>query len=111
MALLGQRHPDTVTTESRIASRKGRLYLDIARNSYAQTAVAPYSVRALPGAPVSMPIDWSELDRGGLDSKTWTIHNVFRRLGQRDDPWSGMSSYGASVKRAAERLEAIRRRR
>ena len=48
--------------------RKGRLSLDTGRNAYAQTAVAPYAVRALPGAPVAAPLDWEELGGSGLDS-------------------------------------------
>ena len=56
------RHPDDFTTEGRIAKRDGRLYLDIGRNGYAQTMAAPYAVRAKPGAPVSVPLDWSEPD-------------------------------------------------
>ena len=59
---LAARHPDDFTTEGRIANRHDRLYLDIGRNGYAQTMAAPYAVRALPGAPVSVPLDWSELD-------------------------------------------------
>ncbi|HZA85187.1 MAG TPA: non-homologous end-joining DNA ligase [Actinomycetes bacterium] len=59
---LAARHPDDFTTEGRIAKREGRLYLDTGRNGYAQTMAAPYAVRALPGAPVSVPLEWSELD-------------------------------------------------
>jgi bifunctional non-homologous end joining protein LigD len=55
---LAARHPDDFTTEGRIAKRNGRLYLDIGRNGYAQTMAAPYAVRAKPGAPVSVPLDW-----------------------------------------------------
>lgn len=49
--VLAARHPDRFTTEPRKKARRGRLYLDIGRNAYAQTAVAPYAVRARPGAP------------------------------------------------------------
>ncbi len=61
MALLAARQPDALTTEVRKDKRKGRVFLDVARNGYAQTAVAPYSVRPLPGAPVATPIAWEEL--------------------------------------------------
>src|SRR5262249_34520159 len=60
--LLAHRHPDELTDEGRKAKRKGRLYVDVARNGWAQTAVAPYSVRPRPGAPVATPITWDELD-------------------------------------------------
>ena len=55
--------PDDLTTEQRIAQRGNRIYLDTNRNAYAQTAVAPYSPRARPGAPVATPIDFAELGR------------------------------------------------
>lgn len=58
--------PALLTTEARIAKRGRKVYIDVARNSYGQTQVAPYSLRAHPGAPVAMPISWKEL--AGLDS-------------------------------------------
>ena len=54
------------TVEARKNKRGGRVYLDIMRNAYAQTAVAPYSVRARRGAPVATPLEWDELDSRGL---------------------------------------------
>ncbi len=60
--LLARQYPDELTTEARKAKRGKRLYLDVARNGYAQTAVAPFAVRALRGAPVAAPIEWSQLD-------------------------------------------------
>lgn len=80
------RHPETTTIEHRIADRAGRVFLDYLRNAYGQTSVAPYGVRALPTAPVATPIDWDEL--GSTDPRDWTVDNLFRRLGQREDPWS-----------------------
>ena len=87
--LLAARHPERLTTAQRKDRRRGRLYLDVQRNAYGQHAVAPYAVRALPGAPVAAPLDWSELDRSGLGPRSTTVRNLFRRLGQRDDPWQG----------------------
>ena len=57
---LARRAPDRLTTEFYKEKRKGRLLLDINRNAYQQHAVAPYSLRALPGAPVAAPLEWSE---------------------------------------------------
>lgn len=76
-----------LTTEQRKAKREGRVYLDVARNAYAQTAVAPYSVRAREGAPIATPIEWDELDSDMKPDK-YTISNLKRRLGQKDDPWA-----------------------
>lgn len=84
--LLAERHPGEVTVERRLEDRRGRVFLDWLRNARGQTTVAPYAVRALPGAPVAAPIDWEELS--GTDPGTYRIGNLFRRLGQRDDPWA-----------------------
>ncbi len=85
--LLAARHPERLTTAHRKDRRRGRLYLDVQRNAYGQHAVAPYAVRARPGALVATPLAWSELDRSGLGPQSTTMTSLFRRLGQRDDPW------------------------
>ena len=73
------------TIAQRKDRREGKIFVDYLRNSYAQTAVAPYSVRALPGAPIATPISWDEL--ADSEPRSWTLENIFRRLGQVDDPW------------------------
>jgi bifunctional non-homologous end joining protein LigD len=88
-ARLAQRHPDRLTTEQRKDKRGARIFLDILRNAYGQTAVAPYSLRARPGAPVATPIGWDELD-AKLTPDRWTHETVLRRLAQKADPWAGM---------------------
>ncbi len=82
------RDPVTLTTAFHKADRGGRIYVDIARNGYAQTAVAPYSVRALPGAPVAAPLEWEEVAGSRLSPRAYTVKNVFRRLSRRPDPWA-----------------------
>lgn len=84
--LLAARHPEELTDEHRKAARGGRVLVDYFRNGFGQTVVAPYSVRARPGAPVSTPIEWREL--GATGPQRFTVRNLFRRLGQRDDPWA-----------------------
>jgi bifunctional non-homologous end joining protein LigD len=105
--LLAQRHPDKLTIETRKAKRRGRLLLDTARNAYAQTAIAPYSVRAKPGAPVAAPLDWDELGDGNLDAQRYNIKNIFRRLGKKSDPWKGLSRLGRSLNAARSRLDEM----
>lgn len=85
--VLADRHPDRLTVEQRIAKREGRVFVDFLRNAFSQTAVAPYSVRAKPGGPIATPIDWDEL--GSVAPADVTMANLFRRLGQKDDPWAG----------------------
>lgn len=95
-AELARRHPNELTTEQRKAKRAGRIYLDVMRIAYAQTAVPPYAVRARPEAPIATPIDWSEL--GSVGPRTYTIRNIFRRLGQKHDPWADMYRSAASIR-------------
>ncbi|MBW3664752.1 MAG: non-homologous end-joining DNA ligase [Actinobacteria bacterium] len=105
MELLARRYPDELTTEQRKAKRAGRTYLDVGRNAYGQTAVAPYTVRAHRGAPVATPIDWHEL--GETDPQRYTIRNLFRRLGQKDDPWTGFADRARSLTDAQCRLDEL----
>ncbi len=105
--VLAARHPDRLTTAVRKEKREGRLFLDTARNAYAQTAVAPYAVRALPGAPVAAPLDWDELGDSSLDARKYTLRNVRRRLGRREDPWKGMMRHAHSLTRPREKLDRL----
>ena len=101
-ALLAEREPKRFTVEQRKEKRRGRLYLDTARNAYAQTAVAPYAVRALPGAPIACPLEWRELDR--VEPRQFTVRNIARRLARKDDPWAEIRSDAHSLRRAQRRL-------
>jgi bifunctional non-homologous end joining protein LigD len=80
--------PDKYVSSATKAKRNNRIFVDYLRNSREATAVAPYSTRARPGAPVSVPIDWSEL--GSLKSASrYTVKNLMQRLSrQRKDPWA-----------------------
>jgi bifunctional non-homologous end joining protein LigD len=64
------------------AKRKGKIFVDYFRNDYTATAIADYSVRARPGAPVAVPLEWSELD-GLRAANQFTIKDVVKRLGKR----------------------------
>lgn len=76
--------PSIATVERMKSKRGGRLYVDCLQNGAHKTIVAPYSVRALDGAPVSTPIRWSELD-GSLDPSKLTIRTVLRRIERHGD--------------------------
>jgi bifunctional non-homologous end joining protein LigD len=101
---LAARHPDDFTTEGRIANRHGRLYLDTGRNGYAQTMAAPYAVRARPGAPVSVPLDWSELD--GWEPGRHTVRSIAERL-DAPDPWAGLDGAAARLDHVKARLDEL----
>jgi len=105
--LLARRHPDRLTTEQRKAKRGDRVFLDVGRNGYAQTAVLPYAVRARPEASVATPLDWDELDRGDLHPRTYTVENVDRRLAQIEDPWKGMGRRARGIDGPRETLDEM----
>jgi bifunctional non-homologous end joining protein LigD len=87
---VADRHADSYTLEPRKEKRKQRLFLDYLRNGYGQAAVVPYAVRAKAGAAIATPLDWEELSDSSLRSNRYTLRNIFRRLGQKDDPWADM---------------------
>jgi bifunctional non-homologous end joining protein LigD len=95
--VLAGREPDRLTVEARKDERGDRLFLDYLRNAYGQNSVAPYAVRAKPDAPVATPLDWEELSDPDLHSQSYTMKNVFRRLGQKEDPWKGMMRHARSL--------------
>jgi bifunctional non-homologous end joining protein LigD len=76
------------TLEHRKARRRGRLFLDVLRNTSSSHAVAPYSLRPLPAAPIAIPLDWNEALDASFHPQRITIDNVFRRLAQKADPWA-----------------------
>lgn len=108
-SVLADAHDDALTTEQRKDKRRGRVYLDVMRNSYGQTAVMPYAVRALEGAPVATPLSLDELSDSSLGPRSYTLRNVRRRLGQKSDPWQGMSRHAANPGSAARALERLQR--
>jgi bifunctional non-homologous end joining protein LigD len=91
------RLPDQLTTSWRKEGRGGRVLVDAARNTYAQTAVAPYAVRAKPTAPVATPLFWDEIP--GAEPRGWTLRDVPARLEQRGDPWQGIAKAAAALRR------------
>ncbi|MFF6994862.1 non-homologous end-joining DNA ligase [Streptomyces sp. NPDC008313] len=103
--VLAGAHPDLLTTAARKKDRGERLYLDVQRNAYAQTAVAPFAVRARPGAPVAVPVSWDQLDDPGLGPRRWTVADA---LGQAEtDPWRDLGR-GRALGPARRRLNALR---
>ncbi|MEU8747309.1 non-homologous end-joining DNA ligase [Streptomyces parvulus] len=104
--VLAAAHPDRLTTAARKKDRGDRLYLDIQRNAYAQTAVAPFTVRALPGAPVATPVSWDALDDPALHARRWTIATAVEQARAR--PWADVMSRARALGPARRRLNALR---
>ncbi len=108
-SLLAGRHPDLLTTEQRLNKREGRLFLDIQRNAYGQTGVAPFTVRAKMGAPVATPLDWQELSDRNINSGSYTVANIFNRLDKKGDPWKGMARRARSLNEPRKKLNRLLR--
>lgn len=96
---LVERHPDGLTTFWRKEKREGRVLVDTARNTYGQTTVAPYAVRALPGAPVATPLAWEELGDPELHPRAHTLASVPARVAERGDPWARIAAAARTLPR------------
>jgi DNA ligase D-like protein (predicted ligase)/DNA ligase D-like protein (predicted polymerase)/DNA ligase D-like protein (predicted 3'-phosphoesterase) len=89
-------HGSVLTLQIKKEHRKGKVLLDIYRNRQSQTIVSPYSVRGLPGAPVSTPLSWEELD--AVESpKIFTLQSVPPRVAEGGDPWETLRAYATSI--------------
>jgi len=102
--------PGHRTVEARKEKRDGRIYLDVMRNAYAQTAVAPYSVRPRRGAPVATPLEWDELASRGMRADRFTIRDIPKRLSGQRDPWADMYRHSRSLNGPIKRLAKLRAR-
>ena len=94
-------HPDIATIERMKSKRSGRLYVDYLQNGSGKTIVAPYSLRARDGAPVSTPIQWSEVTRD-LDPQAFNLRTVVKRLEKLGDLFE-------PALRGAQKLPAVAR--
>jgi bifunctional non-homologous end joining protein LigD len=103
--MLCRRDPDAYTTEFYKKDRKGRLFLDTMRNAPGATFVAPYSLRGRPGAPVSAPIEWSEIDEA-LSPDGFRLRDIRARLDRIGDPWATLRERAGSIAAAAAKLGA-----
>jgi bifunctional non-homologous end joining protein LigD len=88
----------SVTLERSLSRRRGRLYFDCLQNAYGKTVVAPYSLRGVPGAPVSAPLRWSEV-KPGLDPKDFNLRTMPDRLRKMGDLFEPALSQGVRLPR------------
>ena len=87
---MGGTVPELVSWEWVKQARKGKARLDFTQNAVNKTLVAPYSPRPAAGAPVSMPIEWDELDDRALRPDRWTIRTAMERIAERGDPFAAV---------------------
>lgn len=106
--LLAQQYPKLITATVRKAERGKRVFLDWLRNGFGATAVAPYAVRALEGAPVATPVTWKELLSSGMKSQKYTIKNIEKRIKKVGDVWKGMEKHAVSLAHARKILDEIK---
>jgi len=93
--------PDLTTLEQRLEKRKGRIYIDIARNALAQTTASVYSLRPYPGATVSTPLEWKEVKKG-LRPSQFTIRTILPRLRKKGDLFRHLLIQKADLDKAAK---------
>jgi bifunctional non-homologous end joining protein LigD len=105
--LLVTRDPDHLTQEFSKADRGGRILVDTGRNGYSATFAAAYTVRAKPGAPVSAPCTWEELERGEVGPQTFTLRTMAARVADVGDLWAEMRKRRRSLLRPIEKLRTL----
>jgi bifunctional non-homologous end joining protein LigD len=103
-ATLVRRDAKHLTQEFAKADRGGRLYLDTGRNAGPATIAAAYAVRAKPGAPVSAPCTWRELERGEVSPRSLTLRTMAARIAAVGDLWAEMPRCGRSLTASLSRL-------
>ena len=105
--VLVQRDPENLTQEFSKVDRGGRILVDTGRNGYSATFAATYTVRAKPGAPVSAPCSWEELERGDVGPRTFTLRTMGQRIAAAGDLWADLLKKKRSLKRPIERLRKL----
>ncbi len=103
--VLVQRDPEHVTLEFLKADRGKRIYMDIGRNTPGATVAAPYAVRPKPGAPVSAPCTWDEIERGDVHPQSVTLRTMAERIADVGDLWADLP--GQSLTDASQAIERL----
>jgi bifunctional non-homologous end joining protein LigD len=107
LAVMGvEAEPEISTVARPLRSRGGKVYIDFGQNGHGQTIVAPYSLRPLPGAPASCPLEWREVT-ARLDPARFTIETLPARFDKRDDPLRPVLGEGIDMAAALVRIESL----
>jgi bifunctional non-homologous end joining protein LigD len=104
--LLVKHDPEHLTQEFSKAVRGHRILIDTGRNGYSATFAAAYAVRAKPGAPVSAPCTWEEIENGSVLPQTFTLRTMGARIKEVGDLWLDMSKRKQGLARAIARCRA-----
>ncbi|HEY4331282.1 MAG TPA: hypothetical protein VGM78_01880, partial [Ilumatobacteraceae bacterium] len=95
--MVGKVVPELVSWQWSKDARRGLARLDYTQNQINKTLVAPYSIRPAAGAPVSVPIEWDELDDPDLRPDRWTIRDVLDRLAAVGDPFVALIGHAQEL--------------
>ena len=106
-AVLVRRFPELFTQEFIKADRHDRILIDTGRNSRGATFAAAYAVRARPGAPVSAPCTWAEIEAGAIQPQSVTLRTMAKRLEAHGDLWTSLEASGHPLAKAEEQLAAM----
>ena len=106
--LLVKRDPANLTQEFHKIDRGRRILVDTGRNGYSATFAAAYAVRAKPGAPISAPCTWDELQHGDIGPQSFTLRSMAERIESVGDLWAEMKKRGRSLKRALEQVRKMK---
>lgn len=105
--MVTERLPAITTLERSLSKRKkNHIYMDFMQNRIAQTLASAYSVRPKPGATVSAPLEWSEVQHG-LSPKDFTIKNMLKRVEEKGDLFAGVLGKGVDMAKALQKLESL----
>ena len=105
--LMVKRDPRHLTQEFSKADRGGRILVDTGRNGYSATFAAAYAVRAKPGAPVSAPCTWEEVETGAVSPQTFTLRTMAERIAGVGDLWSDIRKRRRSLTPASKKLAKL----
>ena len=105
-SIVEREHPDIATTNRNPAARGPRVYLDWGQNAHGQLLVAPYSVRPVEGAPVSMPLTWDEVTPD-LEPRRFHLRNALERITSRVDPCAAVLSTRPDLAAVLTALDAL----
>jgi len=106
-ALLVKRDPTRLTQEFLKSDRHGRILIDTGRNAFSATYAAPYAVRARPGAPVSAPCTWQEVESGAIGPESFKLEDMPARVARVGDLWQDLHLQPTSLERALQGLSRL----
>jgi len=97
------RLPHTTSVARPLENRRNKIYIDFMQNRQGQTLASPYCVRPRPGATVSTPLEWTEVNEQ-LSPSQFTVKNVMRRFDKKGDLWKAVLGKGANLEMIIKKI-------